>query len=143
MQSIIARSSSVLALVLFSVALAGCQSDKSSPDPALTNDSKSVQNGEAEPDAQSVDPTSSSAAEITSEPSSEQMPDPCTDEWYAWVEEMVSTGDGAGHGPDPGSNEWKYSIIFKLGLEGKDGVPTPDDQNWCKFVDRVVQSSKG
>ncbi|NND73339.1 MAG: hypothetical protein HKN43_17320 [Rhodothermales bacterium] len=65
-------------------------------------------------------------------------PAPCSDDWYAWAESLVSTGDGAGHGPDPGSTEWRYAIVFRMGLEGQDGVPAPEDSRWCTFVDSTL-----
>ena len=72
--------------------------------------------------------------------SAEEGIEPCTTEWYAWVEDKVNTGDGAGHGPDIGSTEWKYSILFKIGAEGKEGTPSPDSDDWCSFIDSALKT---
>ena len=53
------------------------------------------------------------------------VPQPCSDAWYRLVEASLPTGDGQGHGPDPGSDEWKSVIEFRLGIRGKAGVPAP------------------
>lgn len=63
---------------------------------------------------------------------------PCSDSWYRWVEENVSAGDGQGHGPDVGSDEWKSVVEFKLGIRGKPNVPDHDSESWCQYIDRVV-----
>jgi len=65
-------------------------------------------------------------------------PQPCSDAWYRHVESSVPTGDGQGHGPDPGSDEWKSVIEFRLGIRGKAGVPARDSEAWCRHIDRLV-----
>ena len=62
----------------------------------------------------------------------------CTDAWYRSVEAKLPTGDGQGHGPDGGSDEWKSVVEFKLGIRGKPGVPARDSAAWCTYIDRLV-----
>jgi len=62
----------------------------------------------------------------------------CTDAWYRTVEQQVTSGDGQGHGPDVGSDEWKSVIEFKLGVRGRAGVPGRDTDAWCRYIDRLV-----
>jgi hypothetical protein len=66
------------------------------------------------------------------------VPKPCTDAWFRAVEAKVGTGDGAGHGPDLGSDEWKSTVEFRLGIRGNTNVPPRDDPAWCTHVDRLV-----
>ena len=66
------------------------------------------------------------------------VPQPCSDAWYRLVEASLPTGDGQGHGPDPGSDEWKSVIEFRLGIRGKAGVPARDSEAWCRHVGRLV-----
>ena len=63
---------------------------------------------------------------------------PCTEPWYQAVEENVTSGDGMGHGPDIGSEEWKSVIEFKLGVRGNPDVPDRDSSAWCLFIDDLL-----
>jgi uncharacterized protein len=71
-----------------------------------------------------------------------KMAAPCSDTWYQSIEEKVSMGDGHGHGPDIGSDEWKSVIDFKLGLRGKPDVPDIQTQAWCSYIDEMVLASR-
>ncbi|MDS4022533.1 MAG: MliC family protein [Candidatus Competibacter sp.] len=64
----------------------------------------------------------------------------CSDTWYRSIEEKVSTGDGRGHGPDVGSDEWKSVVEFRLGIRGQPDVPTRDSQAWCRHIDQIVRN---
>ncbi len=64
-----------------------------------------------------------------------EAPAPCTTAWFDWVESRVGTGDGAGHGPDVGSEEWRSVVEFKLGLRGRSAVPARDSASWCTYID--------
>ena len=64
--------------------------------------------------------------------SSPRAPVLCSDSWYRSIEEKVPTGDGQGHGPDIGSDEWKSVVDFKLGVRGKPTVPSRD--SWCQYI---------
>jgi hypothetical protein len=60
----------------------------------------------------------------------------CSSDWYSLVEQQVPTGDGAGHGPDLGSSEWRSVVEFKLGIRGDPGVPHLDTNQWCDYIDK-------
>ena len=60
---------------------------------------------------------------------------PCSSDWYALVEKQIPTGDGQGHGPDPGSAEWRSVVEFKLGIRGDVGIPPVDSDQWCDYID--------
>lgn len=62
----------------------------------------------------------------------------CSDSWYQWLEEKVPTGDGHGHGPDIGSDEWKSVIEFKLGIRDEPNLPSRDSQVWCRHINQLV-----
>jgi hypothetical protein len=59
----------------------------------------------------------------------------CTDEWFSYMEEQVPTDDGQGHGPDPGSSEWRSVIEFRLGIRDDPSVPPIESRQWCRYVD--------
>lgn len=65
----------------------------------------------------------------------------CTQEWYLSIEKKMATGDGQGHGPDPGSGEWQSMVEFKLGIRGKVDVPQRNSDAWCRYIDRIVRNS--
>lgn len=66
----------------------------------------------------------------------------CSDAWYQSIDEKVPTGDGRGHGPDVGSDEWKSVVEFKLGIRGKPDIPGRDSQAWCRHIDQVVEVNR-
>ena len=70
--------------------------------------------------------------------SQSEAPAPCSEPWYQAVEQNVTSGDGMGHGPDIGSEEWKSVIEFKLGVRGKPDVPDRDSSAWCLFIDNLL-----
>ena len=65
-------------------------------------------------------------------------PEPCSFEWQQWVESRVTTGDGHGHGPDIGSDEWQSVVEFKLGVRGDPSVPPRDSDKWCSYIDKLI-----
>ena len=65
----------------------------------------------------------------------------CSAQWYRQVEQTVMTGDGQGHGPDPGSDEWKSVIEFKLGLKNVPDVPSRSSDKWCRYIDQRMHAS--
>jgi hypothetical protein len=67
-----------------------------------------------------------------------QAPIPCTAQWYQFVEHKLVSGDGQGHGPDIGSNEWKSVIEFKLGIRGQADLPDRASEDWCRLIDAMV-----
>ena len=69
-------------------------------------------------------------------------PAPCSEPWMWLVEARYPTGDGMGHGPDMGSDEWKSVVEFKLGVRNSTETPQSDSPAWCGFIDkRLSQSS--
>jgi len=62
----------------------------------------------------------------------------CSDARLGSIEKQVMSGDGEGHGPDIGSDEWQSVIEFKLGVRGKDGVPARDSEAWCDYVEQLA-----
>lgn len=65
-------------------------------------------------------------------------PMPCTEAWFWLVESVVGSGDGMGHGPDLGSDEWKSTVQFKLGLRGNAAVPPVSSPSWCNYMDSEI-----
>ncbi|WIO73223.1 MliC family protein [Porticoccaceae bacterium LTM1] len=66
----------------------------------------------------------------------------CTEAWFISVEQKVTTGDGAGHGPDIGSEEWKSVVEFKLKVRGNPDVPARNSESWCRYIDNLL-ATKG
>ncbi len=66
----------------------------------------------------------------------------CSDAWYRSIEKKVPTGDGRGHGPDVGSDEWKSVVEFKLDIRDKPDVPRRDSEAWCRYIDQMVRNSR-
>jgi hypothetical protein len=62
------------------------------------------------------------------------VPAPCSNKLYEWLESQIQSGDGMGHGPDIGSTEWMSVIEFKLGLRGRPQVPNIGTNAWCGFI---------
>ena len=62
----------------------------------------------------------------------------CSDSWYQFIERRLSTGDGHGHGPDLGSDEWKSVLEFKLGIRGRQDIPARNSEAWCIYIDQLV-----
>ena len=65
-------------------------------------------------------------------------PLPCTEPWFWEVETVIASGDGAGHGPDRESDEWKSVIQFRLGQRGNPDIPAVDSPLWCAAIDPFV-----
>jgi hypothetical protein len=65
---------------------------------------------------------------------------PCSEEWNRVVDLKLVSGDGQGHGPDLGSDEWKGVVEFKLGIRGQADLPARDSDDWCQLVDQLVRA---
>jgi len=68
---------------------------------------------------------------------------PCSDEWFQFVEEKLSTGDSEGHGPDLGSSEWRSVVEFKLGIRGDPIIPARETDQWCTYIDEKIHKTDG
>jgi uncharacterized protein len=66
----------------------------------------------------------------------------CSESWYRFIDQKVQTGDGQGHGPDIGSEEWKSVIEFKLGLRGQPNLPERESEAWCRRIDQIVREKE-
>jgi len=66
----------------------------------------------------------------------------CSEAWYRSIEQRLSTGDGHGHGPDVGSEEWKSVVEFKLGVRGAADVPSRESDAWCRYVDGLMREGR-
>lgn len=58
----------------------------------------------------------------------------CPIETQNQIEQLVTTGDGHGHGPDIGSDEWHGVIEFRLNLREQTNLPDWHSQAWCDFI---------
>ena len=67
----------------------------------------------------------------------------CSDAWYQAIEKKLLTADAQGHGPDPGSDEWKSVIEFKLGIRGSANVPERRSEAWCQYIDQQTNATRG
>lgn len=72
-------------------------------------------------------------------PETTAAPQLCTAAWYDSVNAAVQTGDGQGHGPDVGSDEWKSVVEFRLGVRGDPDVPERDTPAWCQYIQTLVE----
>ncbi|GAA3722887.1 MliC family protein [Oceanisphaera sediminis] len=75
------------------------------------------------------------------QPSATQADTLCAESWSRAIEDTVATGDGQGHGPDIGSDEWKSVVEFKLGVRGQSQVPPRDSEAWCEYIDWQVRGN--
>jgi hypothetical protein len=67
-----------------------------------------------------------------------ETPELCTESWYHAVESAIPSGDGMGHGPDIGTEEWKSVIEFKLGIRGNPNVPDRNRPEWCNYINEFI-----
>lgn len=82
------------------------------------------------------------AAGCTSGKPLSETAEPCNASWERFIEDNVSTGDGLGHGPDVGSDEWKSVVEFKLGIRDDPSVPEWSSPAWCYHIDQIVNKSR-
>ena len=65
-------------------------------------------------------------------------PQPCSEQWFQFVEGKLPTGDSEGHGPDLGSSEWRSVVEFKLGIRGDPTIPDRATDQWCAYIDEKM-----
>jgi hypothetical protein len=68
-------------------------------------------------------------------------PAPCTQDWFVSIDKLTPTGDGMGHGPDIGSEEWQSVVEFKLGLRGNPAVPERESTEWCDYIAKQIDAN--
>lgn len=63
---------------------------------------------------------------------------PCSEAWYAYLEEEYDapSDDGEGHGPDYGDSSWFYSIERQIGLPEADGI---EKVQRCQVIQQQLQ----
>ena len=66
----------------------------------------------------------------------------CTAELFRAAESRWPTDDGQGHGPDPGSIEWRAAVEFRLGVRGDPAVPARDGEAWCTWLERRLETAR-
>jgi hypothetical protein len=66
---------------------------------------------------------------------------PCPQATFESLAAAVQTGDGQGHGPDTGSDEWQSTVEFRLGVRGNPDVPNRGTQAWCDFVNELLDDT--
>lgn len=69
------------------------------------------------------------------------VPDPCTQDWFTYIDKLTPTGDGMGHGPDIGSEEWQSVVEFKLGIRGNPAVPERESTEWCDYIAKQIDAN--
>lgn len=76
---------------------------------------------------------------VVNEPSMQEAVDDfsgCSQPWYEQVEHQVNTGDGQGHGPDLGGQEWRSVVEFKLGIRDHADLKNLEIDDWCRYIDK-------
>ncbi|MDO6428274.1 MliC family protein [Thalassotalea sp. 1_MG-2023] len=65
----------------------------------------------------------------------------CSLQHYQLIANHVQTGDGLGHGPDLGSDEWKSVIEYKLGIRGEPATPARTSDQWCRYIFNEINNT--
>ena len=60
--------------------------------------------------------------------------------WAAWVEHQRPVGDGQGHGPDVGSDEWAMAIDRNLGISADGHGPDLKSDEWRMAVETKLRN---
>ncbi|MEM7359975.1 MAG: hypothetical protein AAF431_12815 [Pseudomonadota bacterium] len=60
---------------------------------------------------------------------------PCSQAWFDGISKRTGVIDAQGHGPDPGSLEWRSAVEKKLKLPAGSKVSELASDQWCKFID--------
>jgi len=80
----------------------------------------------------------STVASCSQQPNQNPTSMPCSEDWFAQVEQQIATGDNQGHGPDLGSIEWRHTVEFKLGLRASTDIPARNSTAWCEYIDKHI-----
>lgn len=72
----------------------------------------------------------------------DDMPEPCSSEWNAWLDDQVVTSDEQGHGPDVGSDEWRSVVEFRLGVRDAADLPQRSSKDWCHYVEERLDDMR-
>lgn len=79
----------------------------------------------------------SDTARVPDQPVAEPLT--CGPVQFQVIEQQVASGDGQGHGPDIGSEEWKSVIEFRLGVRGLPQVPSRASAAWCNYIMQAAE----
>lgn len=71
-----------------------------------------------------------------------RQPITCSPAWFETVEKSLNSGDGYGHGPDLGSDEWMSVVEFRLGVRGQTGLPERGSDAWCDAMDKLMAAGE-
>lgn len=55
--------------------------------------------------------------------------------WAKWVEQVMPVGDGEGHGPDVGGDEWAMALGKKLEIDDSEDGPEFKSTDWQEAVE--------
>jgi hypothetical protein len=66
------------------------------------------------------------------------VPIPCSYKLFEHFEHSLGSGDGQGHGPDIGTQEWQGVIEFKLGLRDDPALPDKASTYWCAYINDAL-----
>ncbi|MDO6619569.1 hypothetical protein [Shewanella sp. 6_MG-2023] len=90
------------------------------------------------PKQQTEQSTMQSSAQSSAQSTAAVESSLCTQAWFKQVDQQLISGDGQGHGPDLGSDEWQSVIEFKLGVRGDTDVPNRHSMAWCAYVQQKL-----
>jgi len=77
-------------------------------------------------------------ANCSQQPNQSTIALPCSEDWFAQVEQQIATGDNQGHGPDLSSIEWRHTVEFRLGLRARTDIPARNSTAWCEYIDKHI-----
>ncbi|MDA7892308.1 hypothetical protein OAE72_01655 [Akkermansiaceae bacterium] len=84
--------------------------------------------------------TSVPQASVPNQSATNKTPPKEWEAWAMWADEKHSTGDGQGHGPDVGSDEWAYALGTQLGISDSQGHgPDIKSDEWRRAVENKLQ----
>lgn len=63
---------------------------------------------------------------------------PCSQAWFDGIAKRTGILDAEGHGPDPGSLEWRAAVEKKLKLPAGSKVSGLASDQWCQFIDDLL-----
>ena len=73
------------------------------------------------------------------EPAAPAKPPEAWAEWAKWADALHSAGDGQGHGPDVGSDEWAAALGKQLGVTDAEGHgPDLKSKEWRAAVEKKL-----
>ena len=65
----------------------------------------------------------------------------CSEPQLLAIEQLITTSDGSGHGPDIGSTEWAHSVEYRLDINNHADKPPLLTPKWCQWVASQANTS--